>query len=47
LKMERHEYTVFTLSKLNLDDIEKTFQEAYHQKGSGRPPARALINLLF
>jgi len=36
--MERHEDTVFTLSKLNLDDIEKTIQEAYHQESPGRPP---------
>jgi transposase len=40
--MERHEDTVFTLSKLNLDDIEKTIQEAYHQEGSGRPPRSPL-----
>jgi hypothetical protein len=29
--MERHEDAVFALSKLNLDNIEKTIQEAYHQ----------------
>ena len=40
--MERHEDTVFTLSKLNLDDIEKTIQEAYHQEGPGRPPRSPL-----
>jgi len=40
--MERHEDTVFTLSKLNLDDIEKTIQEAYHQEGLGRPPRSPL-----
>ena len=36
--MERHEDAVFALSKLNLDNIEKTIQEAYHQEGPGRPP---------
>ena len=40
--MERHEDAVFALSKLNLDDIEKTIQEAYHQKGPGRPPRNPL-----
>ena len=40
--MERHEDTVFTLSKLNLDDIEKTIQEVYHQEGPGRPPRSPL-----
>ena len=40
--MERHEDAVFALSKLNLDDIEKTLQEAYHQKGPGRPPRSPL-----
>jgi len=35
--MERHEDAVFALSKLNLDYIEKTIHEAYHQKGPGRP----------
>jgi len=40
--MERHEDAVFALSKLNLDDIEKTIQEAYHQEGPGRPPRNPL-----
>jgi transposase len=40
--MERHEDAVFALSKLNLNDIEKTLQEAYHQKGPGRPPRNPL-----
>ncbi len=40
--MERHEDAVFALSKLNLDDIEKTLQEAYHQEGPGRPPRSPL-----
>jgi len=40
--MERHEDAVFALSKLNLNDIEKTIQEAYHQKGPGRPPRSPL-----
>ena len=33
---------MFALSKLNLDDIEKTIQEAYHQEGPGRPPRNPL-----
>jgi len=40
--MERHEDAVFALSKLNLDNIEKTIHEAYHQKGPGRPPRSPL-----
>jgi len=40
--MERHEDAVFALSKLNHDIIEKTIQEAYHQKGPGRPPRNPL-----
>jgi len=40
--MERHEDAVFALSKLNLDDIEKTIHKAYHQKGPGRPPRSPL-----
>ena len=40
--MERHEDAVFALSKLNLDDIEKTIHEAYHQEGPGRPPRSPL-----
>ncbi len=40
--MERHEDAVFALSKLNLDNIEKTIQEAYHQEGPGRPPRSPL-----
>jgi len=40
--MERHEDAVFALSKLNLNDIEKTLQEAYHQEGPGRPPRSPL-----
>ena len=36
--MERHEDAVFALSKLNLDNIEKTIHTAYHQEGPGRPP---------
>jgi hypothetical protein len=39
--MERHEDAVFALSKLNLDNIEKTIQDAYHQKGPGRPTRSA------
>jgi len=40
--MERHEDAVFALSKLNLDNIEKTIHEAYHQEGPGRPPRNPL-----
>jgi transposase len=40
--MERHEDAVFALSKLNLDDIEKTIHETYHQEGPGRPPRSPL-----
>ena len=40
--MERHEDAVFTLSKLNLNNIEKTIHEAYHQEGPGRPPRNPL-----
>jgi len=40
--MERHEDAVFALSKLNLDDVEKTIHEAYHQKGPCRPPRSPL-----
>jgi len=36
--MERHEDAVFALSKLNLDNIEKTIHIAYHQ--AGPPEAR-------
>jgi len=40
--MERHEDAVFALSKLNLDNIEKTIHTAYHQEGPGRPPRNPL-----
>jgi len=40
--MERHEDAVFAPSKLNIDNIEKTIQEAYHQEGPGRPPRNPL-----
>jgi len=36
--MERRKNAVFTLSPLNLDDIEETIHKAYHQGGQGRPP---------
>ena len=36
--MERRKNAVFTLSTLNLDDIEETIHKAYHQGGQGRPP---------
>lgn len=36
--MEKHEDVVSILSKLNLDDIEKTISQPYHNAGLGRPP---------
>jgi hypothetical protein len=40
--MEKHKDVVSILSKLNLDDIEETISEPYHQSGSGRPPRKPL-----
>ncbi len=37
--MEEPEFSSTILSKLNLDDIEKVVNEAYHnEEGQGRPP---------
>jgi hypothetical protein len=35
--MEKHEGVVSILSKLDLDDIEQTIREPYHQSGPGNP----------
>lgn len=40
--MEEHEDVVSILSKLDLDDIEQTISEPYHQSGPGRPPRKPL-----
>jgi transposase len=40
--MEKHEDVVSILSKLDLDDIELTISEPYHQAGPGRPPRKPL-----
>ena len=40
--MEKHEDVVSILSKLNLDDIEQTISEPYHQSGPGRLPRKPL-----
>ena len=40
--MKNHEDVVTILSKLKLDDIEKTISEPYHQSGPGRPPRKPL-----
>ena len=40
--MEKHEDVTSILSKLNLDNIEKTIKQPYHQTGAGRPPRKPL-----
>ena len=40
--MEKHEDVTSILSKLNLDHIEKTINQPYHQTGAGRPPRNPL-----
>jgi len=40
--MEKHEDVTSILSKINLDNIEKTIKEPYHQTGAGRPPRNPL-----
>jgi transposase len=40
--MEKHEDVTSILSMLNLQDIEQTISQPYHQKGPGRPPRRPL-----
>ena len=40
--MEKHENVASTLSKLDLNDIEQTISQPYHQEGPGRPPRSPL-----
>ena len=40
--MDEHEDVVSILSKLNLDNIEKTISQPYHECGPGRPPRSPL-----
>jgi transposase len=40
--MEKHEGVTSILSMINLDNIEKTIKETYHQTGAGRPPRSPL-----
>ncbi len=40
--MEKHEDVTSILSKLNLDKIEETIKQPYHQTGAGRPPRNPL-----
>ena len=40
--MEKHEDVTTILSKLNLNNIEKTIKQPYHQTGAGRPPRKPL-----
>jgi IS5 family transposase len=41
--MEEHEGSRFILSRLELDDVERIMQGAYHKKGSvGRPPRKPI-----
>ena len=40
--MEKHEDVTSILSMINLDKIEKTIKQPYHQTGAGRPPRKPL-----
>jgi transposase len=40
--MEKNESSCSILRILNLDDIEETLSEAYHQEGAGRPPRKPI-----
>ena len=40
--MEKHEDVTSILSLINLDHIEKTINQPYHQTGAGRPPRKPL-----
>jgi len=40
--MEKHEDVTSILSRLNIQDIEQTISQPYHQEGPGRPPRRPL-----
>jgi hypothetical protein len=40
--MEKNESSCSILRSLNLDDIEETLSEAYHQEGTGIPPRKPI-----
>ncbi len=40
--MEKHDDVTSILSMINLDNIEKTIKQPYHQTGAGRPPRKPL-----
>ena len=40
--MEKHEDVISILSMLDLDDIEETVSQPYHETGPGRPPRNPL-----
>ena len=40
--MEKHEDVTSILSMINLDNIEKTISQPYHETGPGRPPRKPL-----
>jgi transposase len=40
--MEKNASSCSILRSLNLDDIEETLSEAYHQNGAGRPPRKPI-----
>jgi transposase len=40
--MDKNESSCSILRSLNLDDIEESLSEAYHQEGAGRPPRKPL-----
>ena len=40
--MEKNESSCSILRDLNLDNIENTLSEAYHQDGAGRPPRKPI-----
>ena len=40
--MKKHEDVTSILSLINLDHIEKTIKQPYHQTGAGRPPRKPL-----
>ncbi len=40
--MEKHEDVTPILSKINLNNIEKTINQPYHKTGAGRPPRKPL-----
>jgi len=40
--MEKHEDVTSILSKLDLNNLEKTISQPYHETGPGRPPRKPL-----